>query len=108
VWLYHGLWCKLLERCPDQVAVVSDAPVVGGRRARTSLRALGAIEVALAAWVISARRPRAAAWAQTALLVTMNGGALAFARRHIPQPNVLLAENAAFLALAWWAAVNDE
>jgi hypothetical protein len=58
--------------------------------------------------VISARRPREAAWAQTGLLVAMNGGALAFARRHVPQPKALLAENAAFLALAWWAAVNDE
>jgi hypothetical protein len=81
--------------------------VVGGGRARSSLRALGAIEVALAAWVISAQRPRGAAWAQTALLVGMNGGGLAFARRHIPQPKALLAENAAFLALVWWAAVND-
>jgi hypothetical protein len=108
VWLYHGLWCKLLERCPDQLAVVADAPVVGGRRARTSLRMLGAVEVAFAAWVISARRPREAAWAQTTLLAAMNGGGLAFARRHIPQPKALLAENAAFLALVWWAAVNDE
>jgi hypothetical protein len=31
-----------------------------------------------------------------------------FARRHIPQPKAVLAENAAFLALVWWAAVNDE
>jgi len=108
VWLYHGLWCKLLERCPDQLAVVADAPVVGGRRARTSLRALGLVEVALAGWVLSARRPRGAARAETALLLAMNAGALAFARRHIAQPEALLAENAVFLALAWWAAVNDE
>ena len=58
--------------------------------------------------MLSARRPRAAAVTQSALLVAMNAGGLAFARRHIPQPKALLAENAAFLALVWWAAANDE
>jgi hypothetical protein len=57
--------------------------------------------------VLSARRPRDAAWAQTALLALMNGGALAFSRRHIPRPAALLGENAAFLALVWWTAHDD-
>jgi hypothetical protein len=37
----------------------------------------------------------------------MNGGGLAWGRRHISAPRALLAENAAFLALVWWAAAND-
>lgn len=108
VWGYHGLWCKLLRRCPDQLDVIADVPLVGGRRAGAALTALGAAEVALAAWVLSARGARAAAWTQTALLAGMNGGGFVWGRQHIPHPRALLAENAAFLALVWWAAVNDE
>ena len=81
VWLYHGLWCKLLG--------------------------LGVAETALAGWVISGVRPRLAAATGTALVLSMNGGGLAFERPHIPAPRALLAENAGFLALAWWAAETD-
>ena len=104
VWLYHGLWCKLLERCPEQARVVADMPGLSGRRAKAVLLALGAVETALAAWVISGRRPRLAAAMGTALVTGMNAGGFAFGRRHIEGPRALLAENLAFVAAAWWAA----
>ena len=63
--------------------------------------------VSSAAWVISGRRPVDAARAETGLLVAMNGGGLAFSRRHIAAPRALLAENLAFLALVWWTAVSE-
>lgn len=78
-----------------------------GRFAKPALLGLGFVEIALAAWVISGRRPRQAAVAETALLVVMNGGGLAWGRRHIPAPAALAAENLAFLALLWWAAHNE-
>ena len=77
------------------------------RVAKLALVALGFVEIALCAWVVSGRRPRGAAAAETALLAVMNGGGLIWGRRHIPAPNALLAENVAFLALLWWAAHND-
>lgn len=107
VWLYHGFWCKLLGRCPEQERVVADVPGLGGRRAQVALLALGFAETALAAWVISGRRPRLAAATGTALVAGMNAGGFAFGRRHIEAPRTLLAENLAFLAAAWWAAEND-
>jgi hypothetical protein len=106
VWLYHGLWCKVLARCPDQQRVLEEVPLVR-RAARPALVALGLAEVALAAWVAAGVRPRAAAATQTALVAGMNAGGLTWGRRHVAQPRALVAENAAFLALAWWAAASD-
>jgi hypothetical protein len=107
VWLYHGLWCKVLGRCEDQLRVVADLPGMPRALARPALVALGAAEVALAAWVISGRRPVEAAQAETGLLVAMNGGGLAFSRKHIAAPRQLLAENVAFLALVWWTGLSE-
>jgi uncharacterized membrane protein YphA (DoxX/SURF4 family) len=107
VWLYHGLWCKLLGRCPDQLDVVAAVPGLRGSRAKAVLLGIGVIETGLAVWVVSGRRPRAAAAVGTALVGGMNAGGLAFGRRHIPAVKTMLAENAAFLALAWLAAEQD-
>ena len=107
VWLYHGLWCKLLGRCPEQLDVVASVPGLRGSRARAVLLTIGVIETALAAWVVSGRRPRAAAGVGTALVAGMNAGGLTFGRRHIPAAGMLVAENAAFLGLAWLAAEQD-
>jgi uncharacterized membrane protein YphA (DoxX/SURF4 family) len=107
VWLYHGLWCKLLGGCPEQVDVVAAVPWLRGGRAKPVLLAIGVVETVLAAWVVSGRRPRAAAALGTALVAGMNAGGLTFGRRHIPRVRTMVAENAAFLALAWLAAEED-
>jgi hypothetical protein len=107
VWLYHGLWCKLLGRCPEQAEIVADVPGLRGDRAKAVLLALGIAETALAGWVISGARPRLAAAAGTTLVLGMNAGGLAFGRRHIAAPKALLLENACFVALVWLAAEAD-
>ena len=107
VWLYHGLWCKVLARCEDQLEIVADLPGMPRALARSALVSLGLVEAALAAWVLSGRRAVEAAWAETGLLVAMNGGGLAFSRRHIRAPKALVAENVAFLVLVWWTAANE-
>jgi uncharacterized membrane protein YphA (DoxX/SURF4 family) len=107
VWLYHGLWCKLLGQCPEQADVVAAVPGLRGSRANVVLLGIGVVETALAAWVVSGRQPRLAAATGTALVAGMNAGGLAFGRRHIPAAKTMLAENAAFLALAWLAAEQD-
>ena len=107
VWLYHGLWCKLLARCPEQVDVVAAVPWLRGSRAKVVLLGIGLVETALAAWVVSGRQPRVAAAGGTALVAGMNAAGLVFGRRHIPAAKIMLAENAAFIALAWLAAEQD-
>jgi hypothetical protein len=84
VWMYHGLWCKVLGRCPEQLDIVAAAPFLPRRLAQPAVFALGLAEIAFATWVLSGRRPLLAAAAQTALLAGMNGGGLAWGRTHIP------------------------
>jgi hypothetical protein len=107
VWLYHGLWCKLLGGCPEQVDVVTAVPWLRGRAAKPVLLGIGVVETVLAVWVVSGRHPRGAAAIGTSLVAGMNAGGLTFGRRHIPAPKTMIAENVAFLALAWLAAEED-
>jgi DoxX-like family len=107
IWLYHGLWCKLLERCPEQLDVVASLPGLRGARARAVLFGIGAVETVLAAWVVGGKRPREAAALGTAMVIAMNAGGLTFGRRHIPAPRMLVAENLVFLGLVWLAAEQD-
>jgi hypothetical protein len=107
VWLYHGLWCKLLGGCPEQVEIVGAVPWLRGRAAKPVLLGIGMVETVLAVWVVSGRHPRGAAAIGTALVAGMNAGGLTFGRRHIRTPRTMIAENVAFLALAWLAAEED-
>ena len=101
VWLYQGLWCKLLDRTPHQAAIVAGLPYLN---ARVLLISIGAIECALAIWIIGGRYTRLTAMAQTVLLAVMNAGGLLFAANLIPDPVGMLLQNAAFLTLAWIVA----
>jgi uncharacterized membrane protein YphA (DoxX/SURF4 family) len=104
VWLYEGLWCKLLGREPHQEAVVAAHPLFGARTAGLVLKAIGVVEVAIAVWVMTGWAPRLAALAQTALLVGMNANGLIFARRLIPDPGGMVVKNFALIVLMWVAA----
>jgi uncharacterized membrane protein YphA (DoxX/SURF4 family) len=104
VWTYQGLWCKLLARCPSHATIVSSLPGPLGRAAGPLLVALGIIEVGFAVWVLSGWKPRLAAWAQTALLVSMNAGGLLWGGAAIADPAAMLIQNLAFLALIWTIA----
>lgn len=104
VWLYEGLWCKLLGREPHQLEVVEAVPRVGPRVGAFFLKALGAVEVALALWALSARAPDACALAQTLLLVSLNANGIYWARHLLHDPGGMLVKNFAFLVLVWVSA----
>src|SRR3569833_3770657 len=86
VWLYQGLWCKLLGRAPHHQKIVETVPAFPSFRARQALLALGLLECALAAWVLSGIRAREAAVMQTLLLLSMNTAGLQWARRLLEAP----------------------
>jgi hypothetical protein len=86
VWLYEGLWCKVLGRETRQVQVVEAVPKLGPLVGRHFLKVLGVTESALAIWVISGAAPGLCALAQTALLVTLNENGLLWARHVIHDP----------------------
>lgn len=106
VWLYEGLWCKLLEGVPNQLEVVDAVPFFDRNAAAWMLRGIGVVECGLALWVLSGWHPYLAAFAQTALLVGMNSCGLFWARRVIPDPGGMVVKNFAFLVLAWVVAAQ--
>lgn len=103
VWLYQGLWAKLLAPAPNQIEVVRSA-LPPALPAEIVLTMIGAIETGLALWVLSGLRARLAALVQTALLVGMNGAGLVWSREHIADPAGMIVNNLAFLGLVWCVA----
>ncbi len=104
MWVYEGLWCKLLSGQPHEFKVVAAVPGLGPAGAGFFLRALGVAELALALWVVSTVAPLQCAVAQTLLLVALNGAGLLWARHIIYDPAGMVVKNIAFLALVWVAA----
>ena len=104
VWLYEGLWCKLLGGMPRHAEVIAATPFLGPVTAKAVLITLGLAECGIAAWVLSGQRMRQAALMQTVLLVAMNTGGTIWARRLIPDPGGMIVQNLACLVLIWIAA----
>ena len=104
VWLYEGLWCKLLRGQPHQLEVVGAVPRFDARTSAIFLKLLGVVEVGLAIWAFTGVAPIPCAAAQTLLLVSLNAGGLVFARRIIHDPAGMVVKNFAFLLLVWVAA----
>ena len=104
VWLYEGLWCKLLGGDPNQLAVVKAVPRWGPTLGAAFLKTLGVVETAMAVWALSGLEPVHCAIAQTALLVTLNVNGIVWSRRLIHDPSGMVVKNFAFLVLAWVAA----
>jgi DoxX-like family len=104
VWLYQGLWCKVLGGAPRHEAVIAAAPFIGAAAARGAMVAIGLVECAMALWVASRWQMRWAAPAQTALLVGMNAAGLVWARSLLADPAGMILQNFAFVLLIWIAA----
>jgi len=101
VWLYEGLWCKILGRAKLEAQVVAAVPAIGAQFGPLLLKALGVVEVLLAAWVMSGIYPGACAIAETALLAVLNINGLLWARHIIHDPAGMIVKNIAFLVLVW-------
>jgi uncharacterized membrane protein YphA (DoxX/SURF4 family) len=104
VWLYEGLWCKVLARSPHEFEVVEQVPFLARSTSHVLLRLLGVLEALLGAWVLSGWQPVAAALVQTGLLIGLNMSGIYFSRDRIPDPAGMVVKNAAFLVLAWVTA----
>ncbi len=104
MWLYEGLWCKLLRGQPHEFAVVAAVPYFGPRIGTMFLLALGAVEVAIAVWAISAAAPTLCAIVQSGLLIVLNANGLLWARRILHDPAGMIVKNFAFLVLVWVSA----
>lgn len=108
VWLYNGLWAKLLAGSAHHASVVHAVPGLGGDAGGATMAAIGAVETLFAVWVLTGWRPRAAAIAQTALLAGVNTGGLLWAREEIPDPVNMIVQNIVFVTLIWFLAAREE
>jgi hypothetical protein len=104
VWLYEGLWCKLLRGQAHEFAVVAAVPRYGPRFGAPFLLCLGVVEVAIAVWALTGAAPVPGALVQTVLLIALNASGLLWARHLIPDPAGMVVRNASFLVLVWVAA----
>ena len=107
VWLYQGLWKKILVVDPEHLSIVTSVAWLR-QLAPFALFVIGLVEVALAVWVYSRKRPLAAAAWQTALLLAMNAAGLVWAWTSISDPAGMLIHNAALLTLIWMVAERTE
>jgi len=100
LWLFEGTWKKVLRTDPRHRRIVASVPLLAPRAGAVTC-GIGLGETALAAWVLSGRRPALGAAVQTGALVGMNAGGVLFGRQAIPRPGWLAVRNLLFLAAIW-------
>ncbi len=107
VWVFHGLYSKLLEGIPRHRAIVGR--VLGEEWAGPITMAVGTLEVLLGLWAYSRRNRRVCASVQTIGIAAMNSVEIARARDLLLSAPGMVALNAIFLSLVWiWALAPDD
>lgn len=104
VWVYHGMYNKLLGGEPRHLSIVQSVPGFPGAAGECTLLTIGIIEICIAAWVLTGARPVLCASVQTVFLLGMNVAELIWARQHLLVPAGLIPVNLLFLGAVWTAA----
>ena len=102
VWIFHGLYSKVLDRIPRHRLIVAR---VLGERFSAAAKLIGGLEIAMGLWILSGIQPIVCASAQTVSLVSMNVLEIWLARDLLISPLGMAVLNAGFLALGWWWAL---
>src|SRR4051812_27380728 len=79
VWVFHGLYSKMLNGIPRHRLIVGNIP--GKERAQIATRIIGALEFLLGLWVFTGWRPVWCALVQTMTIVAMNTLEILLARQ---------------------------
>jgi uncharacterized membrane protein YphA (DoxX/SURF4 family) len=93
VWLYEGLWLKLIEQAPHELAVVASVGAIGPISRLQFMQLIGAGETLLAVGVISGLFWRPIAWLQVVLLTAMNSIGIFKGGDAISDPGDLIVRN---------------
>jgi hypothetical protein len=99
VWLYQGLWHKLLAVDEHHRRIVEQA--LGATLGPVALSGIGLVETAIAGAVLAAFKPMQVAWLQIVLLAGMNTAGLLSAAGEIPDPVGMVTMNLVFGVATW-------
>lgn len=102
VWLYQGLWHKLLAVDTRHLDIVASAPSF--LPPRVALGMIGAWETLLGLAVLFRWRPQPAACLQVATMIGMNAAGIVFAGDKIPDIGGMLTMNLVFVLAIWGLA----
>lgn len=102
VWIFHGLYSKILNGIPRHRLIVGR--ILGTERAGTATKAIGLLELLLGVWAITGWHPVWCASVQTAALIAMNSLEILLARELLISAIGMVALNVGFLSLVWWWA----
>ena len=102
VWIFHGLYSKLLEGNPRHRLIVGR--ILGEDIAAPATVIVGLLEIALGIWILTGRKKVACAVVQTAAITAMNTLEISLAPDLLISAPGMVALNVAFLAIVWrWA-----
>jgi len=102
VWIFHGLYSKILNGIPRHRLIVEK--ILGVERAEIATKAIGLLESLLGIWVISGWHPMWSASVQTVAIVAMNSLEILLARELLISAIGMVALNFGLLCLVWWWA----
>ncbi|MGB8168504.1 MAG: DoxX-like family protein [Chthoniobacteraceae bacterium] len=102
VWVFHGLYSKILDRIPRHRRIV--ARILGEQFAWPAMKLIGLGEISLGVWAFTGWHPIACAAVQTAALVAMNTLEILLAGDLLISAVGMVILNLGFIALSWqWA-----
>jgi hypothetical protein len=103
VWIFHGLYSKLLRGIPRHRAIV--ARVLGEARADLATNVIGVGEVLLGIWALTGWQRVPCAALQTVGLISMNALEIALAVDLLISAIGMVALNCGFVAVIWYWAL---
>lgn len=106
VWLYNGLWLKVLAVDPHHLEIVSPLANDVGLSPRFALGLIGLAESILAIWILTGWLARCSAVVQVVALIAMNSAGILFGGEAIAHPVGLIVGNLPLVAIAVAVAVR--
>jgi hypothetical protein len=102
VWVFHGLYSKILNGIPRHRLIV--AKILGAPNAGISTKMIGLFELLLGVWAFTGWQPVGCAVVQTAAIVAMNSLEIYLAVELLISAVGMVILNLGFLTLVWlWA-----
>jgi hypothetical protein len=104
VWVFHGLYSKLLDGIPRHRLIVGR--ILGEAMARPACKLIGMLEVLVGLWIYTGWLKMPCAVLQTLALFSMNVLEIALARDLLVSAAGMVILNLGLLALVWNRALS--